>query len=62
MGTLDNSQASRVKRKIAIENITAYSPAQIVNYYNTNLGEKGWKIIQFITIGTNRYIIAEKEY
>ena len=45
MGTLDSNTGSSVKKKIAIQDVTAYTPAQIVNYFNTNLGDKGWRFI-----------------
>ena len=61
MGSLDQPTGSTVKRKIAIEDVTTYTPAQIVTYYNNNLGDKGWRIIQVLTIGSNRYVVAEKE-
>lgn len=61
MGTLDNSTGSGTKRKIAFVDVTAYTASQLENYYNANYGDKGWRIVQVVTIGTNRYILAEKE-
>jgi len=61
MGSLDTSTGSRVKRKIAIQDVTQYTPSQIVTYFNNNLGDKGWRIVQILVIGNNRYIVAEKE-
>jgi len=60
-GTLD-PQSNNVKRKIAIEDVTGYTPTQLENYYNNNLGDKGWRIIQILEIGSNRFVLAEKEY
>jgi len=62
MGTLDQSQGTTVKCKIAIVNVTAYTPSQVETYFNDNYGNKGWRIIQFVTIGTDRYLLTEKEY
>jgi len=61
MGTLD-SNASVVKRKIKIQDVTAYNPSEIETYFNDNIGVNGWRIIQILIIGSNKYIIAEKEY
>jgi hypothetical protein len=61
MGSLDQPQGSVVKRKIAFVNVTGYTPTQIENAYNTNYGAKGWRIIQVLEVGSNRYVVAEKE-
>jgi len=61
MGTLD-SNASVVKRKIKIQDVTVYNPSEIETYFNDNIGVNGWRIIQILIIGSNKYIIAEKEY
>ena len=58
MGTID---ISNVKRKIAVIDLTGLNAAQIVNTYNTNYGQKGWRIIQVFAIGNTNYIMAEKE-
>lgn len=60
MGTLD-SNATVVKRKIAIIDTTGYTPAQLETAYNTNYGTKGWRIIQVVALGGKNYVIAEKE-
>ena len=62
MGSLDLPQGTTTKRKIKIQDVTAYNPAQIETYFNDNIGVNGWRIIQILIIGTNKYIIAEKEY
>jgi len=61
MGTLDQPTGAVVQRNIAFVNVTGYTPTQIENVYNTNYGNKGWRIIQVLEVGTNRYVIAEKE-
>jgi hypothetical protein len=48
------------KVKIKIVEVTQYTPEQIENYYNTNLYDKGWRIVQIFTAGTKRYILAER--
>jgi hypothetical protein len=48
------------KAKIKIVDVTAYTPTQIENYFNTNLYEQGWEIVQVIVIGTNKYILAKR--
>jgi len=62
MGTLDQPQGSTVKRKIKIQDVTVYNPSEIETYFNDNIGVNGWRIIQILIIGSNKYIIAEKEY
>lgn len=62
MGTLDQPSGSNVVRKIKYVDVTPYSPAQVETYYNDNYGDKGWRIIQVVVLGSNRYIVAEKEY
>lgn len=59
MGTLDDNTGN-VKRKIALVDVTGSTPTQIENAYNTNYGQKGWRIIQVIQIGSSRFIVAEK--
>jgi hypothetical protein len=61
VGTLDQPTGSNVSRKIKFVDVTGYTPAQIETAYNNNYGTKGWHIIQALEIGSNRYIIAEKE-
>lgn len=61
MGSLDQPTGSIVKRKIKFVDVTSYSPAQLENAYNTNYGAKGWRIVQIVLIGSNRYILTEKE-
>jgi hypothetical protein len=61
MNSLGKTTGSSVKRKIAVVNITGNTPAQIETAFNTNYGNKGWRIIQVIVIGANTYLIAEKE-
>ncbi len=60
MGTLD-SPAGNVKRKIKVVDVSGLSAAQIESAYNTNYGQKGWRIIQIVVLGGNPYVIAEKE-
>ncbi len=62
MANLDRSAGSGVKRKIAVVNITGQSATQIENTFNNTYGNKGWIIVQAITIGVNTFVIAEKEY
>jgi len=61
MGTLDQPQGTTVSRKIKFVDITGYTPEQVENAYNNNYGIKGWRIIQFAEVNSNRYLIAEKE-
>ncbi len=61
MGTLDSSTGSSVQRKIKFVDVTGYTPTQIENAYNNNYGEKGWRIIQALEVGSKMYLIAEKE-
>lgn len=61
MGTLDQPTGTETKRKIAFVDVSAYTPTQLENVYNTNYGAKGWRIIQVVEVGTKRYIVAEKE-
>jgi len=60
MGTLD-AQGSEVKRKIKIIDLTGLTIAQIESNYNTNYGEKGWRIVQVVKVGNKDYLIGEKE-
>ncbi len=62
MGTLDQAQGSNVNRKIALIDVTAYTPTQIVTYFNDNYGNKGWEIKQVVVLGSNKYLLAEKQY
>lgn len=61
MGSLDQPTGSAVKREIEIYDVTAYNTTQVKNYFNNNLGPVGWRIIQFIQIGSSRYILCERE-
>lgn len=61
MGTLDQPDGAVVRRKIQLEDITGKTPVQIESVYNNNYGQKGWKIIQILEVGSKRYILAEKE-
>jgi hypothetical protein len=61
MGSLDQPTGSIVSRKIKFVDVTGYTPTQIENAYNNNYGNIGWRIIQALEIGSNRYLIAEKE-
>jgi len=61
MGTLDQPTGTNVERKIHIEDVSAYTIPQVQNYFNDNLGSKGWRIVQIIQLGTKTYIIAERE-
>ena len=58
MGTLDEAN---VKRKIAVVDLTGLTAAQIVSQYNSDYGQKGWRIVQVFPIGNKNYILAEKE-
>lgn len=62
MGTLDQSTGSTVKRKIKFVDVTPYNPTQIENAFNNQYGIEGWRIVQVIVIGSNKYLLAEKEY
>ena len=62
MGTLDQGTASQVNRKIELVDVTPYTPAQIEDYFNDNYGNKGWEIKQVVVIGSNKYLLAEKQY
>ena len=60
MGTLDTGGG--VKRKIKIIDLTGLTIAQIESQYNTNYGDKGWRIVQVYKFGNKDYLIGEKEY
>lgn len=62
MGSLDRNTGSIVQRKIAIVDVTGYTPAQLENAFNNNYGPKGWRIVQVVIITAKTYMIAEKEY
>jgi len=63
MGSLDQPTGSTVKRKVKLVDVTGKNAAQIETFYNsdTGPGSQGWRIIQFLEIGSNRFIVAEKE-
>ena len=61
MGTLD-PVAANIRRKIKIIDTTGYTPSQLETVYNTNYGEKGWRMIGFVTVANKLYIVAEKEF
>jgi len=61
MGTLDQSTGTSVTRKIAFLNVTGKTPNEIETLYNTNYGKKGWRIIQVVVIGTQNFLVGEKE-
>jgi len=61
MGSLDKPVGSDVKRKIKIVDASGQTAAQLENAYNTNYGQKGWRLIGFVTISSKIYIVAEKE-
>ena len=59
MGTLDTSN---IKRTIKIVDLTGLTIAQVESNFNTNYGQKGWRIVQVIVgLGSKNYILAEKE-
>ena len=60
MGTLD-ATVGNIKRSIKIVDLTGLNASQIESQYNSNYGQKGWKIIQVFAIGNKNYILAEKE-
>jgi len=61
MGSLDQPQGASVKRKIKIIDLTGMTAVQIESDYNTNYGQKGWRIVQVFAIGNKNYIMAERE-
>ena len=61
MGTLDGTLGSNVKRKIAVVDLSGLNATQIVDTYNSNYGQKGWRVIQVFPIGNKNYLLAEKE-
>lgn len=61
MGSLDQPSGSVVKREIDIVDVTPYSMAQVITYFNTNLGPVGWHIIQFVQAGSNKYLLVERD-
>ena len=61
MGTLDQPTGTNTVRKIKIIDTTGYTPAQHETVYNTNYGEKGWRIIQIVALGSKDYVLAERE-
>jgi len=61
MGNLDNSIGSMVKRQIKTVDITGSTASQIETAFNTNYGQKGWRIVQIVVIGAKTYLLAEKE-
>ena len=60
MGSLDQTQGSNVVRKIALIDVSAYTPAQIVTHFNDNYGNIGWEIKQIVVIGSDKWLLAEK--
>lgn len=60
MGSLDK-QGTEVVRKIKFVNVTGFTTDQIENAFNNNYGKVGWRIIQVFDIGSNRFLLAEKE-
>jgi len=61
MGTLDQATGTSVRRKIKFVDVTGKTPAQLESYYNTNYGDKGWRIIQMLPYSSKLWVIAEKE-
>lgn len=61
MGNLDKPSGSTAKRNIALVDVTGKTATEIEDLYNNNFGLKGWRIIQVLDIGSNRFIVAEKE-
>jgi hypothetical protein len=61
MGNLDKPKGANVKREIRITDVTNVTIANIESQYNTNFGQNGWRIVQLVVIGANRYVIAERE-
>jgi hypothetical protein len=61
MGSLDQPQGSLVRRKIKFIDVTGYTPTQLENYYNTNYGDSGWRIIQMLEYSSKLWVVAEKE-
>ena len=60
MGTLDQGNTN-VVRKIKFVDVSGKTPAQLESYYNSNYGEKGWRIIQMLEYSSKLWIVAEKE-
>ena len=61
MGTLDGGAASNVVRKIKIVDLSGKTPAQIETAFNTQYGPLGYQIVQIVALGSENYLIAEKE-
>ncbi len=50
-----------IQRKIHIEDVTGNTISDIINIYNNNYGNAGWRIIQIIELNSKTYIVSEKE-
>lgn len=61
MGTLDQPQGTNISRKIKFIDVSGYNPTQLENYYNSNYGDKGWRIIQMLEYSSKLWVVAEKE-
>lgn len=61
MGSLDQPTGSATKRKIKFIDVTGLTPTQLETAYNTNYGEKGWRLIQMLEYNAKLWAIAEKE-
>ena len=56
-GSLDGS----TKREIRLPNVTGFNTTQIENEFNNNWGPLGWRIVQVVVIGSNQFLLVERE-
>jgi len=49
------------KREIKLVNVDGMTPTEIEDAYNNGAGQEGWRIIQILTLGNKRTILAERE-
>jgi hypothetical protein len=61
MGTMDQPTGSVTKRQIKVVDLSGLTISQIESTYNTNYGQKGWRIVQFFIVSNKNYILCEKE-
>ena len=61
MPSLDQPTGSTVKREIKLVDATGFNASQIETEFNNNWGSIGWRIVQAIVLGSNTFIILERE-
>ena len=59
-GSLDQPAGALVKREIKLVDVTGKTASEIEDFYNTNAGPFGWRIIQIYDKGSSTFIVAER--